>query len=51
MQVIAEELSNTLEIPKSPILRLKFLVKKILADLRSLWRIFLLWRALTPKSS
>ena len=51
MQVIADECSNTLLIPKSPIFREKFLVRKMLADLRSLCKIFFEWSTLIPKSS
>lgn len=51
MQVIADELSSTFEIPKSPIFKLKFLVRKMFADFKSRWRIFLLCSDLTPKRS
>ena len=51
MQVMAEDCSMTLEMPKSPIFREKFLVRKMLADLRSRCRMFLEWSTLMPKSS
>ena len=51
MQVIAEEPSSTFDIPKSPIFNDLFLVKKILADLRSRCNMFLLCSVLMPKSS